>query len=149
MIPTGGIGLRMLRLGLLLATCGWGISFFFTFALWDMAVRQLQDMGAEGIRYDPLMDYWLRMASCAFGCIGLACALACYRPSAWEAIVRLSGPFHFIVGTTLAISAWKNGLQSELHPTFIPDITFCFVTALLIQLPLSLERRKCRSLPGA
>ena len=139
MLPTGRIWLTTLRLGLLLSACGWGISFFFTFASWGVATEQLQDMGANEIPYDPLLDYWLRMASSAFGCIGIGCALACLRPTGFFGLIRLLGPFHLIVGTTLAIAAYHNQLTPKLHPTFIPDIVFCFVSGILIQIPLLRE----------
>lgn len=136
MLPTGRNWLNILRLGLLVAACGWGISFYFTFAPWNTAVAQLQDMGANEITDDPLLDYWLRMASSAFGCIGIAAALACARPTCFEGLIRLLGPFHFLVGTTLAVAAYRNNLTARLHPTFIPDITFCFIAGLLIEVPL-------------
>lgn len=140
MLPTQPNWLRILRLGLILSSCGWGISFFFTFAPWEMAANQLYDMGANKIAYDPLLDYWLRMASCAFGCIGIASALACSWPARFTGLISLLGPFHFIVGTTLAVSAWHNHLDPEVHSTFIPDITFCFLTACMISVPLLRER---------
>lgn len=96
-------------------------------------------MGASEIPDDPLLDYWLRMASVTFGCIGIGSALACYRPASYFGLVRLLGPFHFVVGTTLAISAYRIPLSPELHPTFIPDIVFCFLAAFLIQAPLLRE----------
>jgi hypothetical protein len=136
MLPTERPWLNILRLGLLLSTCGWGISFIFTFSSWDSAASQLQDMGANKIQYDPLLEYWLRMASSAFGCIGIASALACFRPAKFFGLIRLLGPFHFIVGTTLAISAYRIPLTPDLHPTFIPDIVFCFLAGTLIQAPL-------------
>jgi hypothetical protein len=135
MLPTERAWLNILRLGLLLSACGWGISFFFTFAPWETAARQLYDMGANEIRYDPLLDYWLRMASSAFGCIGIASALACLRPMKFTGMISLLGPFHFIVGSTLVVAAYKNHLTPDLHSTFIPDITFCFLTGFLILAP--------------
>ncbi len=135
MLPTERPWLNILRLGLLVSTCGWGISFFFTFAPWQTAASQLYEMGAHEIPYDPLLDYWLRMASSAFGCIGIASALACLRPEKFIGMIGLLGPFHFIVGTTLAVAAYQNHLSRDLHPTFIPDIFFCFLTGLLIGIP--------------
>ena len=140
MLPTERAWLRMLRLGLILSSCGWGISFFFTFAPWQTAADQLYDMGANKIAYDPLLDYWLRMASSAFGCIGISSALACAWPARFTGLINLLGPFHFFVGTTLVISAWRNHLDPETHTTFIPDSTFCFLTGLLISVPLLRER---------
>lgn len=135
-LPTTTGWLRVLRLGLILSACGWGISFGFTFAPWKVAADQLSGMGAGYLHYDPLLDYWLRMASCAFGCIGVASALAAWRPRSYGQLIGLLAPFHLIVGITLVFAARANHLTPELHPTFIPDITFCFTTALLIGVPL-------------
>ena len=136
MLPQSRPWLNALRLGLLFSAAGWGISFSFTFASWNAAAGQLAVMGAGWIEYRPLLDYWLRMASSVFGCIGIGSALACLRPQTFVSFIQLLGPFHFIIGTTLTIAAWRNHLTPGLHPTFIPDIVFCFLTGTLIQLPL-------------
>jgi len=136
MISTRKGLLRMLRLGLLFSSIGWGISFVFTFATWDFAVDQLYVMGADRIAYQPLLDYWLRMASAAFGCIGIASALACIRPAHFKGLIMLLGPFHGFMGVVLAASAVMNHLDMESHPTFIPDMIFCFLTGILITVPL-------------
>ena len=127
----------MLQVGLLFSSMGWGISFIFTFATWDSAADQLYLMGAGRIEYQPLLDYWLRMASAAFGCIGIGSALACVRPVFFKSLIILLGPFHVFVGSVLAVSAVINHLNTEAHPTFVADITFCFVTASLIMVPLA------------
>ncbi len=97
-------------------------------------------MGAGTIEYRPLLDYWLKMASAAFGCIGIASILACIRPSLFEGLVWLLGPFHGFIGVVLTASAISNELRPDRHPTFVADITFCFVTALLISIPLAATR---------
>lgn len=129
--------LRTLQLGLLLSSIGWGISFLFTFSSWESASDHLYVMGAGTIEYRPLLDYWLRMASAAFGCIGIASALACVRPLCFQGLIVLLGPFHLFMGIVLAVSAVNNDLNTESHPTFVADITFCFVTAILIVVPLA------------
>lgn len=141
MLPTTRAWLNTLQTGLLVSAVGWGISFFFTFTPWDVSVEQLKDMGSGPIPYHPLADYWLKMASSVFGCIGIASALACFRPQAFASFIRLLGPFHFIIGTTLIIAAMRNGLTPSLHPSFIPDIVFCFLAGTLIQLPLLCRRK--------
>jgi hypothetical protein len=40
------------------------------------------------------------------------------------------------VGVTLVVAAWRNQLDPAVHSTFIPDITFCFLTGFLISGPL-------------
>lgn len=72
------------------------------------------------------------MASATFGCIGIASALACLRPVFFQGLIVLLGPFHVFVGIVLAASAVINDLNTESHPTFVADITFCFVTAFLV-----------------
>ena len=62
--------------------------------------------------------------------------LACALPERFEGLVWLLGPFHGFIGTVLAAAAISNDLKTDLHPTFVADITFCFVTALLICVPL-------------
>ena len=136
MLPTTRGWLNILRLGLLISVIGWGISFFFTFASWADASDQLYVMGAGNIPYRPLLDYWLKMASSVFGCIGIASAIACVRPEPFIGLIRLLVPFHLFVGVTLTVAAYWNHLTPTLHPTFIPDITFCFLVALLIGFPL-------------
>jgi len=140
MLPTERAWMNILRFGLLLSMCGWGISFFFTFAPWQMAADQLWEMGTSGrIPYDPQLDYWLRMASSAFGCIGIASGLACVFPQKFPGMIGLLGPFHLFVGATLAVSARLNHLNPDSHLTYQADITFCFVTAGLILVPLVRE----------
>ena len=136
LIPQSRGWLRVLRLGLLLSSIGWGISFLFTFSSWDSASDQLYLMGAGYIGYRPLLDYWLKMASATFGCIGIASALACIRPTLFEGLVWLLGPFHAFIGVVLTASAISNHLRTDRHPTFVADITFCFIAAILISLPL-------------
>lgn len=131
----------MLRLGLLLSSIGWGISFMFTFSSWDSAADQLYLMGAGRLDYNPLLDYWLKMASASFGCIGIASALACWRPAIFEGLVWLLGPFHAFIGAVLTAAAMVNHLSTDRHPTFVADITFCLITAVLISLPLLMSLR--------
>ena len=141
MIPTTRGWLNTLQIGLAVSAVGWGIALFFTFAPWNAAADQLESMGAGFIPYHPLADYWLKMASAVFGCIGLASAIACFRPQRFESFIRLLGPFHFVIGIILAISAYQNGLNPKVHISFVPDIVFCFLAGTLIQLPLLYGRK--------
>ena len=64
--------LLVIRVGLLLAAWGWGIAFAFVFSPWEVAAEQLEWMGAREMTYQPMLDYWMRMAGATFGCIGMA-----------------------------------------------------------------------------
>ncbi len=136
LIPQTVGWMRVLRLGLFLSSIGWGISFLFTFSSWGSAVDHLYVMGAGIIEYRPLLDYWLKMASATFGCIGIASALACLLPRRFEGLVWLLGPFHAFMGVVLTVSALSNHLSTDRHPTFVADISFCFLTAALILTPM-------------
>lgn len=134
-----------------MSSIGWGISFLFTFTSWEFGSDQLFLMGVGRIEYRPLLDYWLKMASATSGCIGIASALACALPVRFEGFVCLLGPFHAFVGVVLMVAAISNDLSTDQHPTFVADITFCFVTALLIAVPLIVSfcrRRKLAEQAG-
>ena len=62
--------LRLLRLFLGFAAFAWGISVVGVFASWPQAAEMLQGLGTKPIAYDPMLDYWLRMAAGAFALIG-------------------------------------------------------------------------------
>ena len=132
--------LLTLRVGLLLAAWGWGISFAFVFSPWEVAAEQLEWMGARELRYHPMLDYWLRMAGATFGSIGMAASLACWKPQKFQVLIQLFPAFHGFLGLVLLIAAFRNGLHLPTHTSFAVDIAFCFAVALLIQLPLLFGR---------
>ena len=136
-----------LKAGLFLSAFGWGLSFVFTIEPWDRAVLRLYQMGAEQIPYQPLLAYWLKMASAVFGCLGVASAVCFMRTERMIEVIRLLVPLHLIVGITLIGSAMSSKLDPAIHKSFVADITFCFVTAGLIGVPLAIQaRRKAASL---
>lgn len=137
LIPSATGLLRLLRLGLILSCIGWSISFWFAFGSWASVSDQFFYMGAGRIAYQPMLDYWMRMAGAAFGCIGIASGLACLYPRFFRGLVFLLGPFHLVVGAVLFSASRSNQLDPDQHPTFVADITFCFVTAALILGPLA------------
>lgn len=55
--------LRLLRWWLGFSALVWGVSFYGVFARWNAAEQALQGLGARPIAYDPMLDYWLRMAA--------------------------------------------------------------------------------------
>ena len=133
--------LLALRLGLFISTFGWGISFFFTFEPWDQAVARLYEMGATPIEYQPLLGYWLKMASAVFGFLGVVSAICFLWPDRFRSVIVLWVPLHLFVGATLMVAALSNHLERAKHPTFVWDILFCFSVAALIGIPLTIEWR--------
>jgi hypothetical protein len=73
--------LTLLRVFLVTAAFGWGISVGGVFMPWSIVSAQLQAMGARNIPSDPMIIYWLRMASAAFTFIGLLFLLAASTPA--------------------------------------------------------------------
>lgn len=134
-----------LKLGLIFSTFGWGISFAFTVQSWEPAVERLMVLGAGPIAYQPMLGYWLKMASAVFGCIGLASAVCFWRTERMLETIRLLVPLHLIVGVVLVWAAIENHLDPAIHKSFPYDIAFCFSTALLIGVPLAIQSRKTRT----
>lgn len=134
--------LRMLKAGLFLSAFGWGLSFVFTIEPWDHAILRLYRMGADHIAYQPLLAYWLKMASAVFGCLGVASAVCFMRTERMIEVIRLLVPLHLIVGITLISSAVSNKLDPAIHKSFVADISFCFAVAVLIGVPLAIQARR-------
>ena len=120
----------LLRLFLLLGAIGWLISVYFTLTPWSVSESQLQRMGAEPISYQPLLDYWLKMASAAFVGIGGLYLMAFINPEKHSALVSYLGVFSLCIAGVLIVSAWCNQLEQARHPTYIADIIFSSVVGI-------------------
>lgn len=134
-----------LRLGLLVATWGWGISFAFLFSPWEASVTQLQSMGLSDLTYEPILDYWLRMAAATFGCVGMAAGLACWKPERFRILIQLLGPFHLFLGIVLLVAAQQNALRSDIHTSYVVDIPFCFLVGVLLLIPTLTNARRLKA----
>ena len=71
---------RFLRMFLLFSAFAWGISLLGVVLPWPFAVAALQGLGAGSIPSDPMLDYWLRMASGAFALVGCLFFLFALQP---------------------------------------------------------------------
>jgi predicted neutral ceramidase superfamily lipid hydrolase len=133
MIPAKGtLKYAALRFALLLGGLGWSISFAFTFSSWQTSTDLLYGMGAKPIEYQALLDYWLKMASALFGCIGLL-FLACFtKMHKYAVIIPLLAYGSIFIGSILLFSAYQNSLDPQLHPSHIIDILFCYIVGILI-----------------
>jgi hypothetical protein len=83
--PHGTMNLRLLRLFLGFSAFAWGISVVGVFLSWPAAAQALQGLGAQPIAYDPMLDYWLRMAAGAFALVGGLFLLLMLQPVKYRA----------------------------------------------------------------
>ena len=116
--------LRFLRLFLGFAAVAWGVSVFGVFATWSSATLVLQGFGAHPIAYDPMLDYWLRMAAGAFALVGVLYLVLMISPQKHFAIIPWFGVLMVGEGVILLI----HGLRLGLTPLpFYADTAACFV----------------------
>ncbi len=116
--------LRLLRLILLFCGLTWGVSLVGVFAGWPAAARALESLGAKPIAYDPMLDYWLRMAAGAFGFVGIGYLLLALNPRKHASILTWAGWLMVAEG---AVLAW-HGVRLGLPPfPFYADLVACFL----------------------
>ncbi|MHB1309037.1 MAG: hypothetical protein ACYC23_18320, partial [Limisphaerales bacterium] len=77
--------MRLLRVFLGLAAATWGAAIPGVFLSWDTATAAMEGLGAGTVEYDQMLDYWLRMATGAFGLIGCLYLLPAIRPRRFQA----------------------------------------------------------------
>src|SRR5579863_7556784 len=116
--------LRILRLFLGFATFAWGISAVGVFASWAQASEMLQGLGARPIQYDPMLDYWLRMASGAFALVGVWYLMMMIWPKRFYAAIPWFGWLMIFEGIILLV----HGLRLKLWPfPFYGDVSACLL----------------------
>ncbi len=101
---------RLLRLTLCFCAFVWGVSSFGVFASWDSVATALQGMGAKPIAYDPMLDYWLRMASGAFALVGTGYLLLAIFPRKYAAMLPWFGWVMILEGIILLVHGLRLGL---------------------------------------
>jgi hypothetical protein len=117
--------LRLLRMVLGFAACVWGVSIFGVFLSWPAASEALQELGAKPIAYDPMVDYWLRMAAGAFSLIGGLFLVLMIWPRKYAAVIPWFGGLMLAEGLILLI----HGLRLSLPPLpFYADSAACLVS---------------------
>ena len=116
--------LRLLRFVLLACVVGWAAPVLAVFWKWDSAERALEGLGARPIAYDPMLDYWLRMASGAFTLVGVLFLLAAIYPRKYAVILPWLGWMMLAEGVVLL----AHGLRLGLKPfPFYGDVAACFL----------------------
>jgi hypothetical protein len=115
---------RLLRIALSFSAFVWGVSAFGVFMKWETAAGALQGMGAKPISYDPMLDYWLRMAAGAFALVGTGYLLVAIHPRKYSVMLPWFGWIMIAEGIILL----THGLRLGLSPfPFVGDVSASFV----------------------
>ena len=94
------------------------------FLSWSSAGKALQQLGAQPIAYDPMLDYWLRMAAGAFSLVGVWYLIMTLQPQKHHAAIPWFGALMLVEGVILLV----HGLRLGLPPLpFYADTAACFV----------------------
>ncbi len=123
---------NLLRLLLLGAGLGWGLTIVGAFLPWDFATEHLEKFGGSGpIPDDVMLNYWMRMAAGAFGFVGVFFLLAAKNPHAYKNILPLLAYGSIAEGAILLFYGLKFSLP--LFP-FGPDLAIAFIPGIGILL---------------
>ena len=82
---------KLLRFVLFASGIAWGASIFGVILPWDNAETLLQGLGAHPVEYDPMLNYWLRMAAGAFTLVGCIFFAMAWKPQRYAAVLPLFG----------------------------------------------------------
>jgi hypothetical protein len=130
---------RLLKLILLVAAFGWGISILGVILPWSMATAGLNGLGAGPIANDPMLDYWMRMAGGGFTMIGAVFAAILLKPRKYAVLLPLMAYLSIAEGIILLVS----GLRLGLPPfPFWGDTSFCIGTGVGILVVYPRARRE-------
>lgn len=118
---------RLLRIALLFSAFVWGVSAVGVFLKWETAATTLQGLGAQPINYDPMLDYWLRMAAGAFALVGTGYLLLAMFPRKYAVMLPWFGWIMIMEGAILL----THGLRLGLAPMpFLGDVSASFAGGL-------------------
>ncbi len=135
--------LRWLRLALGFAALTWGAAGVGVFLSWPVAESALQQLGAQPIAYDRMLDYWLRMTAGAFGLIGCGFLGLAMSPQKFANVLPWAGALMLVEGLILLV----HGVRLSLPPLpFYADTTACLLDgAAIIYLARRQERAGVRA----
>jgi hypothetical protein len=122
---------RLLRLILFLCAATWGVAAVGVFLPWETATNVLEGLGTRPISYDPMLNYWLRMAAGAFGLIGLGYLFVALKPQKYVIVLPYCGWLMLIEGFVLL----SHGIRLHLPPfPFYGDVSACLLAGVGILL---------------
>ena len=123
---------NLLRLLLLGAGLGWGLTIVGAFLPWDWATEHLEKFGGSGeIPNDVMLNYWMRMASGAFGIVGAFFLLAAWKPFFYKNIIPVLACGSLLEGAILLFYGLK--FELPLFP-FGPDVAIALIPGIGILL---------------
>ena len=118
------MGLRLLRLFLGFSAAAWGVSIVGIFLSWSTAAQALEGLGAQNLAYNQMLDYWLRMASGAFGLVGCWYLILMIWPHRYSVAIPWFGVLMIAEGLILLV----HGIRLSLPPLpFYGDTAACFL----------------------
>jgi len=119
------MNLPLLRLFLALGAATWLAAAPGVFLTWSAAADLMEALGARTVAYDRMLDYWLRMASGAFGLIGGIYVLVLVSPKRFAAMIPWMGALGVVEGLVLLC----HGLRLDLEPwPLYGDVSACLVS---------------------
>jgi hypothetical protein len=113
---------RLLKIILVVATFGWGISVLGVLLPWSVATVGMSGLGAGPLPGDPMLDYWLRMAGGGFTMIGAIFAAILINPRKYAVLLPLMAWLCIAEGVILLVSGLRLGLPAF---PFWGDVSFC------------------------
>ena len=130
-----------LRLLVWAAVAVWGVSLLGVFLPWSWMEVVLQNLGKGSVPVgDPMLRYWLRMATASWNVIGFLFLSGALHPKKCGAMLPLLAWASVFVGIVLLL----NGPALSLPPfPFFGYVTFCIGVGGGILL-LSRRGRRCR-----
>ena len=124
--------LNFQRLLLLGAGLGWGLTIVGAFLPWDWATEHLEKFGGSGeIPNDVMLNYWMRMASGAFGIVGAFFLLAAWKPFLYKEIIPVLAYGSILEGAILLFYGLK--FELPIFP-FGPDVAIALIPGIGIML---------------
>jgi len=113
-----------LRVLLIAAALGWGVSFVGVLPPWATIGQGLRALGAVDVPDDAMVVYWVRGTAATFGFLGVLFTVAAVRPARyvhmifWLAVLMLGvGTASLVYGLLLKVPAFP----------FVGDVAFCLV----------------------
>lgn len=126
------------RAAALVAAVGWGISVAGLVVPSSTAFDLLRGLGADGLAYHPMLDYWLRMTAFAFTAIGVQFLVVALWWRRLAGLALAGAIFQVLSGAVLLISAQTIGLDAGNHRA---DAAFCLSTGALMLASILIGRR--------